>query len=62
MREQQVHQLESQLKFVEGAAAETKGRHEELHRTALAVFAAEENAANAGRQCEEHARREAAIA
>eukprot|EP00974_Lingulodinium_polyedra_P103197 9990960-Lingulodinium_polyedra.AAC.1 len=56
MREQQVHHLESQLQFVEGAAVETRGRHEELHRTTLAVFAAEENAANAGQQYEEHAR------
>eukprot|EP00974_Lingulodinium_polyedra_P068839 6666280-Lingulodinium_polyedra.AAC.1 len=62
MREQQVHYLEGQLRFVEGAAAETRGRHDELRRTTLAVFAAEENAATAGQQYEEHARREAVIA
>eukprot|EP00974_Lingulodinium_polyedra_P048508 4657924-Lingulodinium_polyedra.AAC.1 len=62
MREQQVHRLESQLQFVEGSAAETRGGHEELHRTTLAVFAAEEHAASVGQQYEEHARREAAIA
>ena len=42
MREQQVQRLESQLQYVEGSAAETRGRHDELHRTTLAVFAAEE--------------------
>eukprot|EP00974_Lingulodinium_polyedra_P047864 4595959-Lingulodinium_polyedra.AAC.1 len=56
MREQQVQRLESQLQYVEGSAAETMGRHDELHRTTLAVYAAEENAAYAGQQYEEHAR------
>eukprot|EP00974_Lingulodinium_polyedra_P016725 1622361-Lingulodinium_polyedra.AAC.1 len=62
LREQQVYQFESQFRFVEEAAVETRGRRDELYRTTAAVYAAEESAAVAGQQYEEQARREAAIA
>eukprot|EP00974_Lingulodinium_polyedra_P118016 11165581-Lingulodinium_polyedra.AAC.1 len=62
LREQQVHQLENQLRFVEEAVVETRGRRDEFYRTTAAVYAAEESVAHVGQQHEEQARREAAIA
>ena len=57
-----VANLEARLRYVEGAAAEVRGRHNELHQTTAQIRAAELRAASDAQMMQAHAHQEALTA
>ena len=55
-------QLEARLRYVETAAAEVCGRHDELYQTTAQVQAADRNAATHAREMHAHAQQDARMA
>ena len=60
--EEMVANLEARLRYVEGAAAEVRGRHNELNQTTAQIRAAELRAASDAQMMQAHAHQEALTA